>query len=76
MKKYVSISELVHMGYGSRSTIMRHLAMGGFTAINPGGGKWLIDLASYEEWLKDHAEDRQRFANWRKHYGCRKKVHC
>ena len=59
-----------------KSTIMRHLAMGGFTAINPGGGKWLIDLASYEEWLKDHAEERQRFANWRKHYGCRKKVHC
>lgn len=76
MKKYVSVQDLVHMGYGCRATIMKHISSGGFTAINPGGQKWLIELSSYDEWLKDQAQERQNFTKWRKHYECRKKVHC
>lgn len=67
MKKYYSVTELVEMGYGSRSTIMNHIAIGTFTARNPGGGKWLIDLESYEEWLKTRQKMKWRnsYEGWR-----------
>lgn len=64
MKKYVSVTDLVRMGYGSRATIMRQIYRGDFTKINPGGGKWIIDLASYEEWLREEQE-----------YASRKRLH-
>ncbi len=60
MKKYVGVTDLVHMGYGSRATIMRQIYRGNFTKINPGGGKWIIDLNSYEEWLKEEEEYARR----------------
>ena len=57
MSKWVSISEMVSLGYGSRGTLYQHINKGDFKAGNPGGGKWLIDLESYEEWLE---RERQR----------------
>ena len=62
MKKYVSVTDLVRMGFGSRPTIMRQIYRGDFIKINPGGGKWIIDLSSYMEWLKEEEE----YANRRK----------
>ena len=67
MAHWVSISEMVSLGYGSRGTIYQHIAKGSFKCGNPGGGKWLIDLESYEEWLQ---RGRQRP---RRHYERRKK---
>ena len=61
MKKYVSISELVKMGYGCRTTIKQHVAEGGFNCKNPGGGKWIIDLEDYERWLSERQETRKRY---------------
>ena len=51
-KKYVSVSQLVAMGYGCKNTILEQVRTGDFIAKNPGGGKWIIDLESYEEWLE------------------------
>ena len=65
MKEYVSVSQLVGAGYGARSTIMQHIAEGGFDCMNPGGGKWLINLDSYTEWLRDRSKERKRYANWK-----------
>ena len=67
MAQWVSISKLVSLGYGSRGTIYQHIAKGDFKCGNPGGGKWLIDLDSYEAWLQ---RGRQRP---RRHYERRKK---
>lgn len=50
-KGYFSIKNLVDLGYGSRDTILQHIHTGEFTAVNPGGGKWLVNLEEYEEWL-------------------------
>ena len=52
MQKYVSIAELIQMGYGCRSTLLEQVKTGDFIAKNPGGGKWIVDLESYEEWLE------------------------
>lgn len=52
MAHWVSISEMVSLGYGSRGTIYQHIAEGDFRCGNPGGGKWIIDLESYEAWLE------------------------
>lgn len=57
MAHWVSIAEMVSLGYGSRGTIYQHINNGDFKCGNPGGGKWLIDLESYEEWLQ---RERQR----------------
>lgn len=65
MKKYVSVTELVAMGYGSRSTIMRHIAIGDFVKANPGGGKWIVDIDSYNKWIEKGVE-RKHYANWRR----------
>lgn len=51
MKRYVSVADLVSLGYGCKTTILEHIHTGDFIAINPGGGKWRVDLTSYEEWL-------------------------
>ena len=67
MAHWVSISEMVSLGYGSRGTIYQNIAKGSFKCGNPGGGKWLIDLESYELWLQ---RERQRP---RRHYERRKK---
>ena len=64
MKKYASVTELVAMGYGSRSTIMRHIAIGDFVKANPGGGKWIVDIASYEAWI-EKGVPKKKYANWR-----------
>ena len=59
-KKYVSISQLVAMGYGCKNTILEQVRTGEFIAKNPGGGKWIIDLESYEEWLERRTTRRKR----------------
>lgn len=68
MKGYVSISDLVALGYGSRDTILEHIHTGDFIARNPGGGKWIINLESYEEWLE------QRTRRHRRRYKLRRKA--
>lgn len=62
-QKYFSISELTALGYGSRSTLMRHIAIGNFLKANPGGGKWLICKEDYERWLSEQTE-RRRHKVW------------
>lgn len=59
-KKYVSVSQLVAMGYGCKNTILEQVRTGDFIAKNPGGGKWIIDLESYEEWLERRTTRRKR----------------
>ena len=61
-KELYSISELSALGYGSRSTIMQHIAIGDFGKTNPGGKKWLIRKSEYDEWLRERTE--------RRHYKC------
>ena len=59
-KKYVSVSPLVAMGYGCKNTILEQVRTGEFIAKNPGGGKWIVDLESYEEWLERRTTRRKR----------------
>lgn len=59
-KKYVSVSQLVAMGYGCKNTILEQVRTGDFIAKNPGGGKWIIDLESYEDWLERRTTRRKR----------------
>lgn len=59
-KKYVSVSQLVAMGYGCKNTILEQVRTGEFIAKNPGGGKWIINLESYEEWLERRTTRRKR----------------
>lgn len=59
-KKYVSVSQLVAMGYGCKNTILEQVRTGDFIAKNPGGGKWIVDLESYEEWLERRTTRRKR----------------
>lgn len=59
-KKYVSVSQLVAMGYGCKNTILEQVRTGEFIAKNPGGGKWIIDLESYEDWLERRTTRRKR----------------
>lgn len=59
-KKYVSVSQLVAMGYGCKNTILEQVRTGDFIAKNPGGGKWIIDLESYEAWLERRTTRRKR----------------
>ena len=59
-KKYVTVSQLVAMGYGCKNTILEQVRTGEFIAKNPGGGKWIIDLESYEEWLERRTTRRKR----------------
>lgn len=59
-KKYVSVSQLVAMGYGCKNTILEQVRTGEFIAKNPGGGKWIIDLESYDEWLERRTTRRKR----------------
>lgn len=59
-KKYVSVSQLVAMGYGCKNTILEQVRTGEFIAKNPGGGKWIVDLESYEEWLERRTTRRKR----------------
>ena len=51
MSRWVSIKEMTEAGYGCRDTILANIHRGDFKAGNPGGGKWIIELDSYEEWL-------------------------
>lgn len=59
-QKYVSIAQLVAMGYGCKNTILEQVRTGEFIAKNPGGGKWIIDLESYEDWLERRTTRRKR----------------
>lgn len=59
-KKYVSVSQLVAMGYGCKNTILEQVRTGEFIAKNPGGGKWIVDLESYEAWLERRTTRRKR----------------
>lgn len=65
-KKYVSVSELVLAGYGSRATILSQIHTGEFIAKNPGGGKWLVDRKSYETWLQMRTNKPKRKWRYRK----------
>lgn len=62
----VSITDLVNQGYGCRSTILNQIHSGEFRAISPAGGKWLVDMDSYQRWLetkrraKRHNYERRR----------------
>lgn len=58
--KYVSISQLVAMGYGCKNTILEQVRTGEFIAKNPGGGKWIVNLESYEDWLERRTTRRKR----------------
>lgn len=58
--KYVSVSQLVAMGYGCKNTILEQVRTGEFIAKNPGGGKWIVDLESYEDWLERRTTRRRR----------------
>lgn len=69
MANWVSISKMVSLGYGSRGTIYQHIAKGQFKCGNPGGGKWLIDLDSYELWLQQKQKPHRRHYERRKQYG-------
>lgn len=62
-QEWFSIRELTELGYGSRSTIMQHIAIGDFGKGNPGGGKWLIKKSEYDEWLRGRTE-RRRYKVW------------
>ena len=61
-RRFYSITELHQMGYGDRKTIRNHIAIGTFLAINPGGGKWLIDLKEYDEWLR--SRKKRKWLTW------------
>lgn len=66
-KRYYSIKELINLGYGSRDTILQHIHTGDFSAKNPGGGKWIVDLKEYEEWLTSRTrKPRHRYRRKRK----------
>ena len=61
MAHWMSVKQMSEAGYGSRNTIYQHIARGDFKCGNPGGGKWLIDLDSYEEWLeRERSRPRHR----------------
>ena len=60
MSKWVSVSEMVSLGYGCKSTILEHIHTGTFKCGNPGGGKWIVDLESYEEWMQQESKKPKR----------------
>lgn len=59
MRQYVSVAELTARGYGCRSTILDHIHSGEFRAIST-GGKWRVDIESYEKWLETRQRHRRR----------------
>lgn len=67
-KRYYSVSDLVALGYGSRDTILQHIHTGDFIASNPGGGKWIVDLADYDRWLSTRTrKPRHRYRRRNRH---------
>ena len=51
-KRFMSISELVALGYSKfQLTNDVHARSQNFARLTPGGGKWIIDTIKYEKWL-------------------------
>ena len=52
-KRFMSITELVCMGYPKAQLVCDVHARGqNFARLTPGGGKWIIDTSKYEKWLE------------------------
>lgn len=54
MKQVMSISELVAIGW-KRNTLMNIAHSKNSPAFNPGGGKWLFDMAKLEKYKEQHS---------------------
>lgn len=55
-KQYMTIKELVEIGFSSTQTLNRWVHIRGFPAVRSGTGKtapWLIDTSQIQKWQKE-----------------------
>lgn len=55
-KQYMTIKQLVDIGFASRQTLQKWVHIRGFPAVRSGTGKtanWIIDTSQIQNWQKE-----------------------